>query len=142
MRVDRSQLKLHAQILHAPVALDAVAGAAQQLQVADVIGAALGLPDDVVHLQVPGLEVRPAARAVAVLLPVECLDVRAVRQELAQVRALWDVGAVRAPVEQAKLVAHSSLDQLGGLWGDVDTNPVAPVPPPASRWARHSWPSS
>jgi len=77
---------LDAQVLHAAVALDAVAGAAQQLQVLDVVGPAFAPGDDVVDLEVAGLEVLATPGAVAGLLAVERLRVRAVGWELALLR--------------------------------------------------------
>jgi hypothetical protein len=72
-RLERSPLTRQPrhQVLHAPVALDRVAVAAEQLQVAEVVRAALRPRYDMVYRQVPRLEVRLAARAVAFLLVVE-----------------------------------------------------------------------
>lgn len=124
LRGSRSQLQLHAQILHAPVALDPVAGTAQQLQVFDMIRPALAPADDVIDFQVTRLEVRPAAVAMAALFPIEGLRVGAVRRKSAQVRALRYVGAVDAFVEQAQFVLHPALHQLRRLFADVDARPL------------------
>ena len=107
----KSQLKLNAQIFHAPVALDAVAGAAQELQVVNMVRSSLASGDDVIHFKMLRLKVLRASSAVAVLFPVDRSSVRPVRRELAQVGALWDVSTVHALVEQSELIVHSALDQ-------------------------------
>ena len=70
------ELELGFQVLHAPVALDAVTGPAQELQILQVIGAALCSGDDVIDFQVSRLEVGIAPGAVSSLDAVECLSVR------------------------------------------------------------------
>ena len=64
------QLQLHWQV-HAPVAFDPVAGAAEQLQILDMIRPALALRDDVIHLKMSCLEVRIAAHAMPLVFAVE-----------------------------------------------------------------------
>jgi len=63
-------LQLDAQVLHAAIALDAIAVAAEQLQIAQMIRAALGAWHYMVDFQVARLEVCAAAFAVAGLLAV------------------------------------------------------------------------
>ena len=85
------------QVLLRPVALDPIAVAAEQLQVLDVVGAAVGLRDDVVNLQVAELEGGAAAVAPAFLLAKEDVLVLAIGT------GRVDVGAVRV-VDEADLV--------------------------------------
>ena len=59
------QIQLHPQILHSPIAFDAITRAAQQLQILDMVGPSLTAWDDVVNLQMPRIKVMPAALAIA-----------------------------------------------------------------------------
>ena len=52
MGLGKVELELRPQVFHAAIAFDRVAVAAEELQIVDVVVAALGLSDDVVDGQV------------------------------------------------------------------------------------------
>ncbi len=81
-----AELKLRSQVGHAPVALRPVAVTAQELEILEVIRAALCLGNDVIDFEVLGLEVFSAARAGPALLSVQghLVDLRV--RKLAEVR--------------------------------------------------------
>ena len=122
------ELKLDAQVLHASVSLDAVAVAAEKLEVFQVVGSALATRDDVIDFKVSCLEVLGATRAVAFLNAVEREPVRSVGWEMAQVgthgnvRAGRDVPGVK---EAAHRLLQAHVDELGGLGANVDARPSA-----------------
>ncbi len=118
-------MKFRSQILHAPVAFDAVAGRAEKLEVVNVVGPAFRPADDVVDFEVPRLEVGRAARTVPRLLAVETLRVASVGRKIAEVCARRNVRPVRTVEKHAELVAHAHLDQLGGFRADVYPDPFA-----------------
>ena len=86
-----------------PGPLGAVAGAAEQLQVLDVVGTALRPRDDVVDLEVAERERHTAPSALAFLLAEQGVSVRPVVAQLAQVSPPWDVGTVVDLGEDAEL---------------------------------------
>ena len=81
------------QILLRPIALDAVAVGAQQLQVLDVVLTAGALGDDVVHLQNAKRELAAAAVAPAFLLAEQDMLVLTVGYQGLDIGAPGDVGA-------------------------------------------------
>ena len=87
----RRDLQFGSQVLHASVTLDAVAVAAQQLQVFDVILPALVAGDDVIDSQISQFKVGRTAGAVAFLFSVELPFVRGtvVWRQSTEVGALW-----------------------------------------------------
>ena len=95
------ELELGFQVLHAPVALDAVTGPAQELQILQVIGAALCSGDDVIDFQVSRLEVGIAPGAVSSLDAVECLSVRSRDRERPEIRPAQNVLSVDDLAPQA-----------------------------------------
>ena len=90
-----------------PVALHRVARAAQELQVIEVIRAALTLWHHVVHCEVAKLEGHATPPAPALLLPEQLMLVRSVARELPKVRSLRDVVSVVNLVEQLERAAAS-----------------------------------
>ena len=115
------QLELDPQVLHAAVALDPVARSAQQLQVVDMVGAAAGPRDDVVHFQVASLEVLTATGAITRLDPIQRLPMCARRWQLSEVRSLRGICADRhvSMVEhgadaERRLFPEPPIYQIGG----------------------------
>ena len=113
------------QIFLWAVALDGIAIAAEKLQIADVIRAALGARDDVVDAEVTLLEMLLAAVAEAALLAVEEAFVARgiVGRQAPQVGARRRLAEVGDVGEQAEFVRHAPLHQFGGFGRDVDAGP-------------------
>ena len=107
-----------------PVPLARLTSAAEELEVVDVVGAALGLGNDVVDLEVAEVEHDPAAGAVALLLAVELVLMRPVVGQLAQVGPVGDIGLVVDLGEHAELVLEALLDQNVRHLGEVDPDPL------------------
>lgn len=91
--------------------LERIAGATQQLQVADMVGPAPGLGDDVVDLQVAHLEVRLASVAVAALFAVQVLPI----PDVVVADDLPEIRPVRTLEEQPQIILHPACHQLSGL---------------------------
>ena len=97
--------------------LEHIAGATQQLQVADMVGPAPGLGNDVIDLQIAPLEVRLASVAVAALCAVQVLPVSdvVVADHLLEIRPLRHIRPVHTPEEQLQIILHHDCHQLSGL---------------------------
>ena len=67
-----------------------------------------------------------AAHAVAALLAVQMAFVLGivVADDLTDIRAVRDIGAICAFEEHSKLIPHPVPDELGGLRGYVNANPL------------------
>ena len=133
--MDCPRLRRHAhfaeagyQVFLGAVAFDAVAVGAEELEVFEVVGAAVGAGDDVVDLQDAEGELAAAAVAAAFLLAEEDVFVLAVGDGRVDVGATGNVGAGgdQAVVEElAHGLLQAHVDQFDGFGRDVDANPAA-----------------
>ena len=116
---DRDELSL------AACALGTVAGAAEQLQVVQVVGPATDARNDVIDGHVAEREQNAAARAVALLFSVERVPVRPVVRKLSKISTRWRVASVVDLREHAELRFEARLDQRRRERGQVDADPLA-----------------
>ena len=101
-------LKLSQQVRHISVALEPVTSTAQQLEIADVIGTALGLRDFMIDFHVMEGEVMAASITVPLLLSEQLMSDSLVDNSFLQIGSLGEI----LPVNEFEQGATRAIAQL------------------------------